>query len=185
MMKLTRILTTLLVLVCISACSNSAEEKTHFPITAFLKEEFARIDSLPIAIILTKEKKGNVDTSVVDKKVFRSLAMELIGIDLQEKKYRNNYQELVLEDVQLGNVSISYTTENTDLPIRKIELNIDASTNKIKSIFAERQDTEKDKMLVRKILWTAATEMMVNTSHYQNGQMLDNLTDRYNWAVGN
>jgi hypothetical protein len=180
-MKLTRILTTLLILASISACSDSSEEKNHFPITAFLKEELERIDSLPVAIILTRDNKGHMDTTIVDKKEFRPLAMELIGIDLQEKKY----QELVLEDVQLGNISISYTTEEPDLPIRKIELNIDASTNKIKSIFAERQDKEGEQLLIRKILWTTATELMVNTSVYNEGQLLNNLTERYNWAIGN
>lgn len=184
-MKLIRILTTLLILASISACNSSSEEKTYFPITAFLKEEIARIDSLPIAIILTRENKGNLDTSIVDKKDFRTLAMSLIGIDLQEKKYKKNYQELVLEDVQLGNITISYTTENTDLPIRKIELYIDANSNKIKNIFAERQEKEGEQLLTKKILWTAATELMVNTSHYQNGELLDNRTERYNWGIGN
>lgn len=75
--------------------------------------------------------------------------------------------------------------EDTDLPIRKIELNIDASSNKIKSIFAERQDKEGEKILIRKILWTSATEMMVNTSYYSDGKLLNNLTERYNWAMGN
>ena len=180
-MKLTRILTTLLILASISACSDSSEEKNHFPITAFLKEELERIDSLPVAIILTRDNKGHMDTTIVDKKEFRPLAMELIGIDLQEKKY----QELVLEDLQLGNISISYTTEEPNLPIRKIELNINASTNKIKSIFAERQDKEGEQLLIRKILWTTATELMVNTSVYNEGQLLNNLTERYNWAIGN
>jgi len=184
-MKLTRILTTLLILASISACSDSSEEKNHFPITAFLKEEIERIDSLPVAIILTRDNKGHMDTTIVDKKDFRSFAMKLIGIDLQEKKYQKNYQELVLEDVELGNISISYTTENVDLPIRKIELNIDASSNNIKSIFAERQDKEREQLMIRKILWTAATELMVNTSVYKEGQLLNNLTERYNWAIGN
>ena len=102
-----------------------------------------------------------------------------------ENKLKNKYQELVLEDVQLGNISIGYTTEDTDLPIRKIELNIDASSNKIKSIFAERQEKEEEKTLIRKILWTSATEMMVNTSYYSEGKLLNNLTERYNWAIGN
>ena len=111
--------------------------------------------------------------------------MQLIGIDFQEKKHKNNYKELVLEDAALGNISIGYTTEEPALPIRKIELNIDAGTNKIKSIFAERQDKEGEQLLIRKILWTAATELMVNTSYYNQGQLLNNLTERYNWAIGN
>ena len=111
--------------------------------------------------------------------------MQLIGIDFQEKKYKNNYQELVLEDVQLGNISIGYTTDEPDLPIRKIELNIDASSNKIKSIFAERQEREAEKLLIRKILWTSGTELMVNTSYYKEGKLLNTLTERYNWAIGN
>jgi len=85
----------------------------------------------------------------------------------------------------LDNISIGYTAEDPDLPIRKIELNIDASSNKIKSIFAERQEKEKENLLIRKILWTSATELMVNTSVYKEGQLLNNLTERYNWAIGN
>ena len=88
------------------ACNQSSEEKNHFPIHAFLEEELAQIDSLPIAIILTREKIGKADTAVVDKKEFRTLAMQLIGIDFQEKKHKNNYEELVLEDVALGNNSV-------------------------------------------------------------------------------
>lgn len=167
------------------ACNQSSEEKNHFPINAFLEEELAQIDSLPIAIIFTRETIGKAETAVVDKKEFRTLAMQLIGIDFQDKKHKNNYKELVLEDIALGNISIGYTTEEPDLPIRKIELNIDASTNKIKSIFAERQEKEGEKLLIRKILWTAATELMVNTSYYNQGQLLNNLTERYNWAIGN
>jgi hypothetical protein len=184
-MMLTRRFIFPLLLLLFNACSQSSEEKNHFPINAFLEEELAQIDSLPIAIILTRETNGNADTSVMDKKKFRVLAMQLLGIDFKEYKHKNNYQELVLEDVQLGNISIGYTTEDTDLPIRKIELNIDASSNKIKSIFAERQDKEGEKILIRKILWTSATEMMVNTSYYSDGKLLNNLTERYNWAMGN
>ena len=167
------------------ACNQSSKEKNHFPIHAFLVEELAKIDSLPIAIILTRETIGKADTAVVDKKDFRTLAIQLIGIDFQEKKYKHKYKELVLEDVALGNISIGYTTEEPNLPIRKIELNIDAGTNTIKSIFAERQDKVGEQMLIKKILWTAATELMVNTSFYQKGQLLNNLTERYNWAIGN
>ena len=91
----------------------------------------------------------------------------------------------MLEDAALGNISIGYTTEDADLPIKKIELNIDASSNKIKSIFAERQEKEGEQLLIRKILWTSTTELMVNTSFYKEGQLLNNLTERYNWAIGN
>ena len=182
---LTRRLIFPLLLLFFNACSNSTEEKNHFPITSFLEEELAKIDSLPIAIILTRETNGNADTSVVDKKEFRSLAMQLIGIDFKEKKHKNNYQELVLEDAQMGNISIGYTTEDPGLPIRKIELNVDASSNKIKSIFAERQEKNGEKLLIKKILWTSTTELMVNTSFYKDGQLLNNLTERYNWAIGN
>jgi hypothetical protein len=174
-----------LLLLFFLGCSNSTEEKNHFPITAFLEEELAQIDSLPVAIFHTRETNGIADTTVMDKKEFRALSMQLIGIDFKEKKYKNSYKELVLEDVQLGNISIGYTTEDPDLPVRKIELNIDPSSNKIKSIFAERQEKEGEKLLIKKILWTAAAELMVNTSFYQEGQLLNNITERYNWAIGN
>ena len=110
--------------------------------------------------------------------VIETVTNEYTEISLEEAK-------AVLEDVQLGNISIGYTTDEPDLPIRKIELNIDASSNKIKSIFAERQEREGEKLLIRKILWTSGTELMVNTSYYKEGKLLNTLTERYNWAIGN
>jgi hypothetical protein len=51
-------------------------------------------------------EKRVVATNVcmMDKKKFKVLAMQLMGIDFKEYKHKNNYQELVLEDVQLGNI---------------------------------------------------------------------------------
>jgi len=66
-----------LLLLFFFACSDSTEEKNHFPITAFLEDELAQIDSLPVAIIHTKETNGLSDTSVMDKKEFRALALQL------------------------------------------------------------------------------------------------------------
>jgi len=49
-----------LLLLCFIACSNSTEDKIPFPNNAFLEEELGQIDSLPIAIILNREKKWKV-----------------------------------------------------------------------------------------------------------------------------
>lgn len=111
--------------------------------------------------------------------------MKLLDIDLQERKNKKIYQELVLEDLQLGNISITYTTDNPDAALRKLELNTNVGSNRIKSIFAERYDREGDTLLIRKILWTTSTEMMVNTCYYKEGKLLNNITERYNWTIGN
>jgi len=180
-----RILSLLIPVLFLNACDSGGENRSNFPISSFLLHELAAIDSLPIAVFRTRDLHGISDTSIVEKKAFRKLSMKLLDIDLQERKNRKIYQELVLEDLQLGNISITYTTENADAALKKLELNSNIGSNRIKSIFAERHDKEGDTLLIRKILWTAETEMMVNTCYYKEGQLLSNITERYNWTIGN
>lgn len=175
-------------LICfqfLNSCNNGEESNNSFPINTFLSQELSAIDSLPIAVFRTRDKNGRSDTSIIEKKEFRKLSMKLLDIDLQERKNKKIYQELVLEDLQLGNISITYTTDNPDAALRKLELNTNVGSNRIKSIFAERYDTEGDTLLIRKILWTTSTEMMVNTCYYKEGKLLNNITERYNWTIGN
>ncbi len=183
-MRLYSILSLLILVSLQNSCVNGGENKNNFPVNSFLLQELAAIDSLPVAIFRTKESNGSSDTSIVEKKAFRRLSMGLLDMDLQENTNKKKYKELVLEDLQLGNISITYTTEDADAALKKLELNTNVGSNKIKSIFAERHEKAGDTLLIRKILWTTATEMMVNTCYYKKGQLLNNITERYNWTIG-
>lgn len=180
-----RILSLLIPILFLNACDSGGENRNTFPINSFLLQELAAIDSLPIAIFRTRDQNGILDTAIIEKNAFRKISMKLLDIDLQERKNKKIYQELVLEDIQLGNISISYTTEEANAALKKLELNTNVGSNRIKSIFAERHDKEGDTLLIRKILWTTETEMMVNTCYYKEGQLLNNITERYNWTIGN
>lgn len=172
-------------LLFLDACNNPGENKNHFPIKAFLQQELSSIDSLPVAVFKIRESNENADTMIVEKKAFRILVMYLLDINLQEKKSQRIYDELILEDAEMGNISISYSTVDEDAAIKKIELNIKTGSNNIKSIFAERQEKQGDTLLIKKILWTTSTEMMVNTCYYKKGELLNNITERYNWTIRN
>jgi hypothetical protein len=127
----------------ITSC-NTEQPKEYFPFKSFLTNELNEIDSLPVAILKYKIQNGKTDTSIIEKQQFREIATSLFKLDLQEKKTLQAYKELVLEDTDIDNISIHYTTESKEYPIKQLQLNIKTGTSVVKSFYVERLDNSND-----------------------------------------
>jgi hypothetical protein len=170
-------------LIYLLASCNTEQPKEYFPFKPFLTNELNEIDSLPIAIFKYQRRNGKADTSIIEKKQFREIATSLIGLDLQEKKTIEAYNELVLEDTDIENIAIHYTTENQDYPIKQLQLNIKSGTSYVKNFYAERLEFTEDIMIVRKILWSSKKGVSVTSIYYKNNKIQDTLTEKYSWSI--
>ncbi len=162
---------------------NTEQPKEYFPFKSFLTNELNELDSLPIAIFKYQTRNGKTDTSIIEKKQFREIAISLFELDLQEKKTIQAYKELVLEDTDIENITIHYTTENQSYPIKQLQLNIKTGTTIVKNFYAERLDISDDIKIVRKILWSTKKSVSITSIYYKNNRILDTLTDKYSWSI--
>ncbi len=176
----------LLILLLLSTLQFSCQEKNgikkqYYPVFAFIQEELRSIDSLPIAVIGIHEEENKTDTTVISKEAFRKIADGLIGNDLKSIEAMNEYTETVLEDLELKDITISYTADNNSIALSKIEIHVDPRTELVKSLYAERTDEINAIQIVRKILWTRGKQLLVSSSHYSKSLPAKNTTDRFNW----
>jgi hypothetical protein len=104
-------------------------------------------------------------------------------LDLQEKKTIQAYKELVLEDTDIENIAIHYTTENQSYPIKQLQLNIRTGTSMVKNFYAERLDISDDIKIVRKILWSTKKGVTITSIYYKNNKIQDTLTEKYSWSI--
>ena len=166
----------------ITSC-NTEQPKEYFPFKSFLTNELNELDSLPIAIYKYQTRNGKVDTSIIEKKQFREIATSLFELDLQEKKTIQAYKELVLEDTDIENIAIHYTTENQSFPIKQLQLNIKTGTSMVKNFYAERLDISGDIKIIRKILWSTKKGVSITSVYYKNNKIQESLTEKYSWSI--
>jgi len=169
-------------LYLLNAC-NTEQPKEFFPFKPFFTNELNEIDSLPIAVFKYQTRNGKTDTSIIEKKQFREIATSLFELDLQEKKTIDAYKEIVLEDTDIENIAIHYTTENQDYPIKQLQLNIKTGTSIVKNFYAERLDAIDGIRIVRKILWSSKKGVSITSIYYKNNEIQDTVTEKYSWSI--
>jgi len=172
----------LLLLTLLAACETE-KEKEYFPFQTFLQQELNQIDSLPVAIFKYSKRNDKTDTVIIEKKQFREITSALLNIDLLNKDNLDAYTELVLEDTDIDNINISYTTDNKKLPIKQLQLNIKPGTSLVKNFYVERMDQINDLNILRKILWTSQKGVTITSLYYQDNKLKEQLTEKYSWSI--
>jgi hypothetical protein len=173
---------TFLLFLLFTSCNNQ-EEKEYFPFKSFLENELNQIDSLPIAIFKYTNRNNQTDTSIIEKKQFRDLAVSLLNIDLLESNTANAYKELVLEDTDIDNIAISYSTDEDQYPIKQLQLNIRPGTSLVKNVYVERIDQANEITILRKILWSTKKGVTVTSIYYKDKIAQEQLTEKYSWSI--
>jgi hypothetical protein len=172
----------LLLLTLLAACETE-KEKEYFPFQTFLQQELNQIDSLPVAVFKYSKRNDKTDTVIIEKKQFREITSALLNINLLNKDNLDAYTELVLEDTDIDNINISYTTDNKTLPIKQLQLNIKPGTSLVKNFYVERMDQINDLKILRKILWTSQKGVTITSLYYQDNKLKEQLTEKYSWSI--
>ena len=163
------------------SCNNKQESKQQFyPISYFIEQEIAVIDSFHLPIKRYYQVVNQSDSSIISITELRSIVNELLLNSLSSDGDLNNYQETTINDMNLDFITLSYTT--TEKNISKIELHIDPINEKVKSLYAEKTDSQQDSVITKKILWTAGRQLLINTISNVNNRILTT-TERYNWSL--
>lgn len=163
------------------SCKNKQESKQQFyPIRYFIEQELTVIDTFSLPIKRYYHDANRSDSSIIQPTELRDIVNELLLNSLSSVDALNNYEETTINDMNLDFITLSYTT--TEKNITKIELHIDPKNEKIKSLYAEKTDSKKDSIVTKKILWTAGSQLLVNTI-FNTQNRISTITERYNWSL--
>ena len=75
----------------------------------------------------------------------------IISYSLIKREVDDEFKESILEDTQLNEATITYSNEEDDHGILKIELHIRNGENRLRSVYMERNDEGNGISRIRKI----------------------------------
>lgn len=183
----------ILILICLIflfACNSSDPKKKNedlnkvfFPIAGTILAELKSIDSLPIAIVKYTVNGEQKDSSLVKKEEMNAVVDQLIKPDISLPEYKKYYKETVFMDNTTNSVTMSYTTEDENPEIRKIEVTIDPDNQRVKTIYVERVGHLNQKTILKKMIWTTGKNLQVisieNTK--EKGELVK--MEKYEWGI--
>jgi len=173
----------LILSILLFSCRSENETKEYYPVDAWIQSELAQIDSLPVAVFKYRTEKYQTDTVIIDKKDFRELAMGLLYINLNKEDIKEEFEEMVLDEGDNSNISITYTAiEASGTPLRKIQVNIKPGKSNPKSIYAERIDMMDEVRIVRKIIWTGGKSLTVHSTYYKEGSVIKMISEKFEYG---
>jgi hypothetical protein len=171
-----------------TACSSSQTEeetnedvnKTFFPIAGNINAELNELDTLPVAVIKYTTVADKTDTTLADKSELRKMAALLTNPDISAPELKLFYKEAVFMDNTINTVTMSYTTKSEEPSVRKIDVMIHPDTEKVKSIYVEKQEQHGDTTYHRKMVWTPGKNLQIITITNLQGQESIK-TEKYDW----
>lgn len=167
-------------LLFLSCKSNLTSKQQYYPITLFIEQELALIDSFQLPIKRYDFNKSDSVTSIIKTTAFRDIVNEILLKDLSSPDVLDNYKETTINDLKLNFITLSYIT--TSRNINKIELHIDPLSEKVKSLYVERTDKKNNALITKKILLIPGSQLLVNTITNINNK-IEERTERYNWSL--
>lgn len=152
-----------------------------YPIGNFIRSQLQYLDSVPLAIIRYSTANQISDTSVIEKAVFGSLATALITPDISAPALKAAYVETSFIDATLGTISLTYTANSDETPIKRADVLLNQENGAVKTIYIEKNLSRQDSVIVQKILWTANRNCQITTLTQKANQPERIVVDRYVW----
>ncbi|HRP55302.1 hypothetical protein [Agriterribacter sp.] len=155
-------------------------EKAFYPVGNYILSQLSYIDSMPLAVIKYTTIHNVTDTSIIEKKDFRHIAAAFITPDISSAELKPQYEEHSFIDATLGTITLTYTTENDKLPVRKADILLNQENTGVKTIYIEKNIPGADPV-IKKMLWIADRNCQITTLVQKEGQPEQVIFEKYVW----
>lgn len=169
-----------------SSCESSRKrlkDSPFYPALSVISSEMQALDSLPLAVIRYREKGAESDTSIVEKPDFKTIAEMTFSPDISSPPLKKRYREEVFLDRTLNRVVFRYGTEDTDAEVRLLEITVDPESEKVRSMYIEKQVRRGDTLRTVKSVWTVGRQMQTSVIGRVGDNPLPALKERFVWGL--
>jgi len=149
-------------LLLIAACKSPEKKDDNqntkvTPVLSFIKGQVAQIDTSLFAIKKIEIMDStHSDTTDISRNEFRGLAKDFLEIpDISLEKYKGQYEESQNYDPDLKLISfliLPKNTSSTDIQKQEVIIKPDSEGGKIKPIYIDREITNKDSSVTKKMI---------------------------------
>jgi hypothetical protein len=172
--------------MALAACDTpkkEASEESFYPALSVIWADTKALDSLPLAVIRYREDESGTDTSIIEKSDFKRLSLDALSPDISKPPLSRFYREEVFMDRTLDRVVIRYSTEEPKAEIRLLELTLDPDSEKVRSIYVEKQSRIDDTLQTSKMIWSVGRQFQINLIRRVGNNPLHPVSERYVWGV--
>src|SRR4051812_43878733 len=167
-----RIFSCMLILLSFS-CKTQPDKKTaiqqfdntnvqFYPVVQQIDSQVHQVVTTPY-YLYEKKTIGNVTDSVaIDTSQFKKLAAEFLRSDISDTAVKKFYKETVFSDLTTKSITLNYTTNHPDLPVRSIDVLLDEETQLLKRIFINKIYVTGDSTIEFKLGWKANRSFSLN-----------------------
>jgi hypothetical protein len=147
-------------------CSCKQKKNDVFPAIDFIRGQIANVDTSVYKILkLVPVTDSTYDTTYVKREDFKKLAKDFLETPDISKKFGGKYTEERMMNNELGLAVFIATTRDEDLEVRRQEVRIlpDPPNDKVKSIYIERSNGNKDSSVLKRMTWFTDRKFQVIT----------------------
>jgi hypothetical protein len=154
---------------CNDQTKPSTEQKTDttrkdfLPVQDFIRSEIAWVDSFPAKIVKYTIENGQKDSTIIDLKIFDSLAKDFLSPELEKPAFENNFTESSFMDQTSESLSFTYSALNNKTAIRRVDVLATPSLelDRVKSIYIEKTTDGVDGKGLKKMYWKSKSNFQI------------------------
>jgi hypothetical protein len=138
-------------------------KKDFLPVQDFIRSEIAWVDSFPLKIVKYTIENGHKDSTIIDLKVFDSLAKEFLSSELEKPAFENNFSESSFMDQTSQSLSFTYASQNKETAVRRVDVLASPSLelDKVKSIYIEKTADNQEGKWLKKMYWKSKSNFQI------------------------
>ncbi len=169
-----------------AASNKSSKDSTQFyPISDFILEQISYVDLRDFDIHYKKEVDGKIDSSIISKETFRSIATPFLDKDISKPAIKHAFTESVFQDLSTNSYTLNYRAKAADEPIQNIDVLLFENTKTVKRLFILSQRVNGDSSILQHHNWTANKSFQITTSTKTNTGFNSNEIIQVTWQKKN
>jgi hypothetical protein len=142
---------------------DSLNTEPFYPITQYIQQQIAYVDSTPLAIEKhTYFNNRLIDSTTIDRTIFQQLAADFLSPDLNDEKLKPLYKEDKFHDQTINTLTFSYNAKNTDQQLQQRDILLDPETQRVRMAMFRKVEHKGDTTITINGLWKHNMNFQLN-----------------------
>jgi hypothetical protein len=159
-------------------------KQDFFPVPDYIGGQLKMIDSFKLPLSATVIINNTTQMHAASSEELMGWAKKFQEPDIGTDALKKQYKETSIADQSGPSVILSYTTDNTALPVQKIDVYLKpdpVNSDKVTGIYIEKTYTLNDTVFNQKLYWKTDKNLQVVTEKKINGVTLPVEQTKITW----
>ncbi|MES2646899.1 MAG: hypothetical protein V4717_08505 [Bacteroidota bacterium] len=145
--------------------SNVASKESLYPYPQYIQAQINRLDSVQLGIEKVVYENGvKKDSGFISREEFRQIATAFMVPDLNETKWRNEYEETSFRDLSLNTITFTIAAKNEKLPVQKADVLLNPDTQEVKYVMIKKEEKKDGYFESSNLMWVNNMNFQIVTS---------------------